>query len=175
MPQWAKWVPARRPRRANQPDQDMHSSSRLQCVEAVLDVVATLPLSADELYIDTTIRNPLAEKYLRGAGQRSSSTGDGYACEVADNDKLDRYPPTQGIVSTPASAEVFGRLSPTFVQLLADLSSAASRRDSARALPPLVWQRRWLMRFSTGLQRCVAQYCIDGLGVASAWECMEVE
>ena len=31
------------------------------------------------------------------------------------------------------------------------------------------WQRRWLMRLYTGLQRCVAQSIVDGLGISACW------
>ena len=51
VPEWAQW--------------SVDQNGRSKCGEAILDVVATKPFSADELYVDATILNPLTEKYLR--------------------------------------------------------------------------------------------------------------
>ena len=134
------------------------------CTDAVLDVVATRPHTADALYIDVTVRNPLMDRYLRGERGSSSSNTSGFACDCALRDKRKRYPSTNGLVCTPFALEVFGRISPECVLLLETLAGDAASHDVSRAMPPRAWKRTWLQKLAVTVQRSMARSILTGIG-----------
>ncbi len=150
VPEWAHWSTNRNGERI--------------CTEAVLDIVATKPHTAEAFFLDVTVRNPLAARYLRGDRGLSSSNTSGFACDVADHEKHQRYPSMHGLCCTPFSLEVFGRVSQECVNVLESLAASAAARAASRALPPRAWMKHWLQKLSCTVQRSLAQNVLDSIG-----------
>ena len=68
VPQFANWIWD--PRQA-----------RWSCAEGLLDVVAQNLATGDDFCLDVTVKNPAAQKYLRG--DRNASDETGFACAVS--------------------------------------------------------------------------------------------
>ena len=120
--------------------------------------------TAEAVFVDVTVRYPLAARYLRGAEGCSSSNSFGFACRVANEEKHKRYPSSNGIRCSPFALETFGRISDESFDFLDSLAAAASARDVARALPPRPRKRLWLQKLSVTLQRALSLNVLDGLG-----------
>jgi len=69
-----------------------------------MDVVAYLP-SGEEFLLDASIHNPLAQRYCNAAFSQP-----GFAAVQGEQDKLHRYPTTDGKSVIPCIVESFGRV-----------------------------------------------------------------
>lgn len=150
VPEWAHWTTSRNGERC--------------CTEAFLDIVATKPHTAEAVFLDVTIRNPLAARYLRGERGSSSSNTSGFACVLANREKHQRYPSRSGLCCTPFSIEVFGRASDECINVLESLAASAAARAASKALPPRAWLKHWLQKLSCTVQRSLAQNVLDSIG-----------
>ena len=130
-----------------------------------MDVVARDPAGGVRLYIDATVRSPLAARYL--FGRPSSADEDGLAARKGEEDKQKRCPPRDGVRCTTAAVEHWGRTGAEFDQLLETLAGMAAARDRSRALPVLRWLPRWRSELSCGvaciLAQTIAEACHEGL------------
>ena len=80
--------------------------------DSIMDVVAYLP-TGEEYLIDTSIRNPLANRYAQAAFSTA-----GFAADCGEADKRKRYPATSGKQVVPCVIESFGRLGSTLSHLI---------------------------------------------------------
>ena len=118
--------------------------------------------SGFQLHVDVTVRNPLAQRYVEGT--RNSTNTDGMACDVAWQEKQARYPPKDGLTCRVAAAEVLGRLSPQFVELLEELAVLAAANDRLLGKPHVSWKRKWMSTLSVTLARSAAQTLVEASG-----------
>ena len=133
-----------------------------RCEEAILDVVARDASGSARLYIDATVRSPLAACYLRSTP--SSADEDGLAAFKGEDDKQKRYPPCDGVRCTIAAVKHWGRTGVELDQLLQLLSGMAAARDRSRGLPVVRWLPRWCTELSCGIARVLAQTVAEACG-----------
>ena len=153
VPQWGKWVAARRPRRRQG---GRHSSTAngsdegaQHYVEAILDVVSFDPGSLQFLYIDATVRNAVGQRYLDPVS--GSAVSPGYALAFATDEKRKRYPDSDGLHVITAGMEQHGRIADEFLSFLEVLQGQAGSNDEAHCRPACHWLKKWLRQLSSGL------------------------
>ena len=132
--------------------------SQLPFEEAVLDVVGWGAVHSSQCIVDTTVRHPLAKKYMPQAAHT-----DGYANLKAAEIKATRYPDRAGLHLTTASIESFGRLGKDFEALLNDLAAAANHKQRSRGLPKTRWLHKWKSSLSLVLARGTARSVSEAL------------
>lgn len=87
--------------------------SRCRYVEAILDVTAQNAVG-ECYYIDVTVRNPDVKRYQTPRARLADGTAasvPGFACRVAEDDKIGRYPGVGGAHVIPVAAKTYGRIS----------------------------------------------------------------
>ncbi len=83
---------------------------------------------------------------------------------MAQQQKQQRYPCTNGISVTTCAAEVFGRISLEFEDFLEQLASMAFQSDLSRCRPRVGWKRKWLTQISVLLAKRAAQTLCEAGG-----------
>ena len=117
--------------------------------EAVMDIVATAP-GAPTLFIDATVRHP------QQSGQYAASTSvDGLACNMAEAEKIKRYPARGGLHVQPAAVETWGRIGKHLHNLLGDLQAHCGLISDLSATSSSRGMHRWHALLGTALVRSV--------------------
>ena len=140
--------------------------------EAWLDIWAFGGMHLPELIVDVTIRHPTVSRY-----QPKSSREAAAAATMAEKDKQQRYPPTQGRVVTPFAMETWGRLGNDAEEMLTTLAAEATRhaRRHGHVVTAGSFMRRWRASLDASLQRGVAaallaaRYGLPGTSHRKRW------
>ena len=125
--------------------------------EAWLDIWAFGFQEFRDLLLDVTVRHPASSRYLSHAADR-----DGYACEVAAEEKRKRYGQSNSVHNVrrvvPLPQETWGRLGDEAEALLESAAAAVSRAAGrlGRATPVSCVLRRWRSKLDACLHRLVA-------------------
>ena len=111
--------------------------------QAIIDIAACGHTTLRSRMIDVTIRQPMSDVYAPRASRVA-----GVSLETAERKKRERYSAVAGLSCTLAAMESFGRLGPQFLQLIGELSGAASEERQSRGLLARGPRRRWLAELS---------------------------
>ena len=124
--------------------------------EAWLDVWAYGVPELPDCLVDVTVRHPHSDRYLPSASRSA-----GHAAGLAEKQKDDRYPTSQGRSVVPAAHETWGRLGSSAEALLARCAAAASRRSRRRGKEPGNCLRRWRAQLDAALMRGIATQLVS--------------
>ena len=127
------------------------STGRRQHTEAYLDVWGWGTVDIPDLLVDVTVRHPMAARCL----PRSAQT-EGFACQLAVEDKAKQYPAAGGRCVHTFAVESWGRLGSTGEAVLEVLAAAAATLDRRRGREPRSRLQRWRAQVDGVLQRGVA-------------------
>ena len=116
-----------------------------------MDILAIAP-TGEEFLIDSSIRNPLAQRY-----SQSAFSLPGRAADVGEYDKKSRYPTTQGKAVLPCVMESFGRLGKDFHAFLEHLAYLTSGIRECDATRPSQLRNNWLLDISATINKAIAK------------------
>ena len=116
-----------------------------------MDILAIAP-AGEELLIDASIRNPLAQRYSQSAFSHPSR-----AADVGEYDKKSRYPMAQGKAVLPCVIESFGRLGKDFHAFLEHLAYLTSGIRECDATRPSQLRNNWLLDLSATIFKAIAK------------------
>ena len=114
-----------------------------------MDVVTAASPYVHSLFLDVSVRHPLAAAYVVRAAEAA-----GVAAVEAERAKAIRYPPGPGLVCTPCVLETGGRQGPALRRLLRRLAALPVVTRStpwAARVAAAAAERRWSARLSVAL------------------------